>query len=171
MKLRFSKIAALVLVTILVASMAAPASAEVFSPQIYQTAATTTTNHTIEPTRTLTSTQLGSFCGGDVGIWFYIQNTGLQASFVATDDRIAYMYCYEDDATTADVIARQYKATFATVNGLYRPYYYYTEYINPNPIESDSQAELYMSFWIAAATGDLSNSVPKGIFWYRFWAY
>lgn len=172
MKSRVSKlIAVIALIAIMVSTMAISVSAEVYSDEFFVTRACTAGSYTSEATDSLT-TSLGSVYGGDMGIWFYVQNVGLQASFTQTTSRIAYMECYESDGSdNNDCLARKYQATFEKVYGLYRPYRYSITYTSPYLMEGHGVIEPFMRFKISTATGDTSKSVPAGILMYQFWVY
>ncbi len=122
---------------------------------------------------TLTST-LGHVCGGDVGIWFYSTNVGLQPSFVRSDSRKCYMNCWACDDYDEEYyrFCKAHEATFQEVNGLYRPSIGHRDFdINPGMVDDDSDLELYMAFYVEPLPGDYSNSVPAGLLEYAFWAY
>lgn len=172
MKLRATKIATVMLVVVLImATTILPASAEVYSPSLYLTTSATAGNYKTESTHNLTSQTLGTLCGGDVGIWFYTGNVGLQASFYPSTSRAVYMQCWEEDSAGTDVHAKSYKGGFEVENGVYLQRTAWVTWENGNQIEADSTVELYMKFMIATHSRDTSTSVPAGALRYRFWAY
>lgn len=166
----FKKFMAIALASVLVVAIALPASAE-NSTTLYSSPESTAGSYTTGGIHSLNSS-LASPYGGDAGIWFYEQSTGLQASFYRTNSRKSFMELWEDDGIfSGDDQARKYEATFATVNGLYRPYYYSTTYTAPGGLEGDSGLELYIKFMIGTNSNDTSQSVPGGILLYKFWTY
>ena len=172
MKSRAAKmITALVLVALTLVSVVLPASAEVYSPYIYSTSAATAGTYKTESTRYLTSKTLATIYGGDVGIWFYSGNVGLQASFYPTTSRTTTMQCWAKRSSGSDVLARTYKGYFETVDGVYLNNLYQEYSTYGSLLSSSSTVGLYMRFIISTHSKDTSKSIPAGALHYRFWAF
>jgi hypothetical protein len=162
-----------VIMIILVILMALPVGATEVTSSVIESSGGTAGVWMTEATHSLTSRTLTNVCGGDVGIWFYSVTNGMQASFVRSDSRKAYIECYENDYNTSeDDLAREYTATFATDGaGIYAPSYFRITDTYSQGIEGQAGVELYMKYKINTVWGDDSTSVPIGIFNYQFWVY
>lgn len=167
------KATASVVMVMLVLLMAMPVGAAEVASSVIESSGGTAGVWMTEATKSLTSKTLTNVCGGDVGIWFYSVTNGMQASFVRSDSRKAYIECYENDYDTSeDDFAREYTATFATDSkGIYAPSYFKITDTYSDGIEGHAGVELYMKYKINTVWGDDSTSVPIGIFNYQFWLY
>lgn len=175
MKSRICKLVAVIsLVAVIVCTMAISVSAEVNTQgYLYSSAATAGSYHTESPS-SLTTPNLSTVWGGDMGIWFYANETlGLNASFYKTTDRKAYIECWESDGTNnTDVRARKYEGDFGVnANGIYRTTGYRITSTSSSLMEGHSTIEPYMKFKIGTNSKDTSKAVPKNFFKYQFWVY
>ena len=166
MSKRARVLTSLVMVALIVASMVVPVSAT-SSSSLYLTQSATAGVYKQESTVTLTST-LSTVCGGDVGIWFYSGNVGLQSSFYRSNTRQVHMQCWEED-TIGDDFAREYIGYFSTNNNVYRVNSYLTLSTSSSTVEDDSVVELYMKFKVDTHSQDTSTSLPSGVLQYRYW--
>ena len=147
-------------------------ASEIFT-EVLPTSPSTAGQWKSEATQDLHPTGYSYLCGGDVGVWFYDNNIGLQNSFVTSTDRYMYVNLYEEDTGlfASDDLCREYALQFALVNGLYKPYYVYTSYTYSSSIEDDTYLELYIKHKVSTVSGDTSTSVPFDLIDYRIWAY
>lgn len=152
--------------SVLLFSVCVPAHAENSTPYFYSGPATAGYWKT-EGSHTVSSLTLSSLYGGDVGVWFYYNNVGLQASFINTTSRTVDITFYNEDL----ICAHHYRAYFGTTNGYYRPKSYSTVHAYSALISSTSSANMHIVFQVGTISGDLSSSVPDSLLKYKFWAY
>ena len=161
---------AFILSVMLVLGLSVTASAEV-THTITDSVAGTSNSWVSEPVKNLTYSSIyNHVCGGDVGIWFFVANIGLQASFVQSTNRIVYFEQYEKDGNS-QVKCKDYRAYFGMNGSYYRPVSYSNTWTNSATIEDDGTVELYFKYWVCAVSGDSSSAIPQGFFRYTHWTY
>ena len=157
---------AFVLISIMTLSVSA-----VNTTSLYYSAECTAGTWHKEAAKALSSPTLDNPCGGDVGIWFYTGNTGLQNSFVRDSNRTVDIECWENDGLLGvDDWCRNYTGYFAIIEGIYRQASISAGSVNGNPVETDPAMSLYMKFKVNTVSGDTSTTVPSGVLYYQFWA-
>lgn len=170
MRKKFKQLITSIILTLtLLCTTLVPAYAETYT-NIYSAGTATAGIYKTESIHKLTSYTLDTVYGGDVGIWFYTGNSGLQASFYRDENRKCNIECWEDDSTY-DVRARQYTGYYAYENGIYYMKYISVGTISSSCIESDSTVDLYMRFRVNTNSKDTSRAVPENTIRYRFWIY
>lgn len=118
------------------------------------------------------TSNLSNVCGGDMGVWFYTPEVGLQDSFHKSESRKVYIECYEDDGqSNSPELARKYTGTFKITGKIYAPSTFVNTYTNSASIEPNSGLELYIKYKVATHWLDTSSTVRAGIMLYSYWAY
>lgn len=135
---------------------------------IYATSAATAGTWRRESSKSI-STNYSTVYGGDVGTYFHMSNVGLPTSFSTDWEREIQGKLYEDDVIAVEIV-KEYTLYFDADYGLYTPVYVSYGYANSDTIESDKICELYFSFMVEVASGDLTRNVPSGLINYQFWA-
>lgn len=123
----------------------------------------------VDPQRSVSySTIYDHVCGGDVGVWFYTSQAGLQSGFKRDYSRTVSVYQYEKD-NASQTHANTYIGYFGMYGSLYVPVGYSHTYTYPADIENDGAVELYIKFIVGIISGDKTDALPQGLLYYKHW--